>query len=99
MRVLFLTILIFISFQAKSERLSSTWFNINEVHVTELGWVTIIPKTQVLAPICRMARLKEGESNQTEIGVERSLSLLMAAMYSSSEIRLDYDDDTHSCWV
>jgi hypothetical protein len=100
-KIFLLTILMFVSFgfEVKAERISSGWFQIQEVHVTELGWVTVIPKTKVLAPICNMARLKEGESNQIKIGVDRSLTILMATMYSSREIRLDYDDNTRSCWV
>jgi hypothetical protein len=104
MRAFVFVFLILIAGFANAARVSSAWFTIAEVHVTEKGWISIIPKVtepaiSPLDPICNYPRMKEGSAGQTEIGVNRSYSAIMGAMYSAREIRVDYDNENYSCWI
>lgn len=102
MRTTVFVFLILIAGLANAARVSSAWFSIEEVHVTEKGWISIIPKAtepSPLDPICNYPRMKEGSAGQTEIGVNRSYSAIMGAMYSAREIRVDYENENYSCWI
>lgn len=95
----FLMVIVFVSpINAEAARVSSSWFYVSEIHITEFGWISVVPQTAGVTS-CTYPRMKEGSSNQTTLGVNRSLSVLTAAMYASRQVRVDYEDSDPSCWI